>query len=180
MTKFAIAPRRSSHRSQRGFTLIEIMVVIGILGVLAGVMISANGRSYGASASAVSDQLSSTLGLAKLRAIATRRTTRLEVRAQTATLWQSTTTGMAAATAWQFVQNVTIPSGTSVWDASTTVYASPGATVSQNASVDFMVDFRPDGSSTGGTLFVTDASNAHPSRVVIYRATGSAYARSSW
>jgi len=48
-----------------------------------------------------------------------------------------------------------------VWDASSTVYASAGAAVSQHADVDFMIDFRPDGSSTGGTIFVTDSANAH-------------------
>jgi prepilin-type N-terminal cleavage/methylation domain-containing protein len=167
-------------RAPRGFTLVELMVVIAIISVLAGLMISVNGTAYGANASSVGDQLTSAFGLAKLRAISTRRTTRLEVRSRTATLWQSTQTGLVAPTSWQFCQTFTIPGGATVWDGSSTVYASPGATVSQNPAVDFAVDFRADGSSTGGTIFVTDAANAHPVRVLVYRATGTSYARTQW
>jgi prepilin-type N-terminal cleavage/methylation domain-containing protein len=167
-------------RTQRGFTLVETMVVIAIIGVLAGLMIGVNGTAYGANATSVSDQLTSTFGLAKLRAISTRRHTRVEIRARTATVWQSSQTGLVAPTAWEYCQTVTIPRGVTVWDGSTTVYASPGATVVQNPDVAFAVDFLPDGSSTGGTIFVTDTANAHPSRVLVYRATGSSYARADW
>lgn len=156
------------------------MVVIAILGVLAGLMIGVGARTYGANATSVGAQLSSAMGYAKLRAIATRRYTRVEVRTQTATVWQATQTGLATPTGWQFCQRFTVPAGVSVWNATTTVQASPGATVSRNSAIDFMVDFTPDGSSTGGTLFVTDAANARPSRVVVYRATGSAYVRALW
>lgn len=174
------AALRHRARAQRGFTLVETMVVVAILSILAGLMIGVNGTAYGANAASAGDELTAALGVARLRAIATRRTTRVEVRTQTATMWQSSLTGMAAPTSWQFAQRFTIPSGASVWNGSATVYASPGATVSQDPDASFVVDFRPDGSSTGGTIFVTDAANAHPSRVVIYRATGSAYRRADW
>ena len=171
---------RTRTGAQRGFTLIELMVVIAIISVLSGLLISVNGTAYGASTASVSDQLTSALGLAKLRAISTRRYMRVEVRARTATVWQSTQTGLVAPTAWRFYHTFTVPKGVSVWGASSTVHASGGATVSKDADVDFMIDFKPDGSSTGGTLFVTDSANAHPARVLIYRATGSAYARTEW
>jgi Tfp pilus assembly protein FimT len=156
------------------------LVVIAIIGVLASLMIGVNSTAYGASTTSVSDQLTSALSLAKLRAISTRRYTRVEVRAQTATVWQSSQTGLVAPTSWQYCQTFTIPRGVTVWDGSTTVHASPGATVVQNPDVAFAIDFRPDGSSTGGTIFLTDAANAHPARVLVYRATGSSYARSEW
>jgi prepilin-type N-terminal cleavage/methylation domain-containing protein len=175
-----VRSRTRPSRRERGFTLVELMVVITIIAVLAGMVIGVNGTAYGASATSVGDQLTSAFGVAKLRAISTRRYTRLEVKSQTATLWQSSQTGMVAPTSWQFVQTFTIPNGVTVWDGSTTVYASAGATVSQNTAVDFTVDFKPDGSSTGGTVFVTDRANAHSTRVVVYRATGSSYARANW
>ena len=156
------------------------MVVITIIAVLSGMVIGVSGTAYGASATSVGDQLTAAFGVAKLRSISTRRYTRLEIKSQTATLWQSSQTGMVTPTSWQYVQTFTIPNGVSVWDGSSTVYASPGAPVSQNTAVDFAVDFKPDGSSTGGTVFVTDRANAHSTRVLVYRATGSSYARADW
>jgi prepilin-type N-terminal cleavage/methylation domain-containing protein len=173
-------PDVASARQSRGFTLVELMVVVTIIGVLAGLMIGVSTRTYGANATSAGDQLTSALAFAKLRAVATRRFTRVEIQAQTATVWQSTQTGLVAPTAWQFVQRFTISRGVSVWNATTTVQASPGATVAMDPAVDFMLDFTPDGSSTGGTLFVTDSANARPSRVVVYRATGSSYVRAQW
>ena len=40
--------------------------------------------------------------------------------------------------------------------------------------------FKPDGSSTGGTIFITDMQHNKEYRVLVYRITGSAYARQSW
>jgi prepilin-type N-terminal cleavage/methylation domain-containing protein len=173
--------RQTIHaRAQRGFTLVEVLVVIAIIGVLSGLMIGVSGTAYGANAASVSDQLTSTFNLAKLRAISTRRTTRVEVRSRTASVWESTQTGLAYTVVDASHTLATIPKGVTVWDGSTTVYAGTGAVVAQNPDVAFAVDFRPDGSSTGGTIFVTDAANAHPSRVLVYRATGSSHARRDW
>src|SRR5215510_14593367 len=122
---------RSTSRAPRGFTLVELMVTIAIISVLSALVIGVNGRAYGANASSVSDQLTAALGVAKLRAISTRRYTRLEIKSQTATLWQSSQTGLVAPTTWQFVQNFTVPSGVVVRDGSTTVYADAGASVSK-------------------------------------------------
>jgi len=63
-----------------------------------------------------------------------------------------------------------------------TALSSAGATVGStaNAAVQFDVDFRPDGSSTGGTVFVTDVQNLKPWRVLVVNPTGSSYARQGW
>src|SRR5262245_24619581 len=100
---------RSTSRAPCGLTVVELMVTIAIISVLSARVMGVNGRAYGATASSVSDQLPSALGVAKLRAISTRRYTRLEIKKQTATLWQSSQTGMLAPTTWLFCQNFTVP-----------------------------------------------------------------------
>ncbi len=169
-----------TRRAPRGFTFVEMMLVIAIVAALSGVMIRISRSAYGASVNPVSDQLTSALGFAKLRAISTGHYTHVEVEARAATVWQSMQPGMVAPTTWQFCQSFTIRDGATVSNGATTVYASSGAAVSQNPSVSFTIDFRPDGTSTGGTLFVTDAAKANPQRVAANRGAGTAYARASW
>lgn len=187
-----------ARRSQRGFSLIEMMVVVAVIAVLAGLMISLSTKSYGANPRAVSDQIVATMNLAKLRAISTRRWHRVEVTGPTATtpnsviLWQWSDVGMGVPTGscvlgppatacWQVVEVTSLPRTIVIHNATTTVYASAGAaSVVQDPSLDFLIDFRPDGSSTAGTVFLADSSSTHPWRVLVYQATGSSYARENW
>src|SRR5262245_38361228 len=108
--------RTARAGAMRGFTLVELMVVIAIISVLSVLVISVNGTAYGANATSAGDQLTSAFNFAKLRAISTRRYTRVEVKTKTATVWQSSQTGLVTPTSWQFVQTFTIPTGASVWD----------------------------------------------------------------
>src|SRR5262245_11213746 len=110
-TRSRTSARTVRARTQRGFTLVEMMMVIAIIGVLSGLIIGVNGTAYGANAARVSDQLTSAFSLAKQRAISTRRYTRVDVRARTATVWQSSQVGMVTPTAWQYCQTFTIPRG---------------------------------------------------------------------
>ena len=174
--------------AQRGFTLIELMVVVLIIGVVSALLVGLNSQTVGASAMNTSDELVSAFNLCKMRAVSTRSWHRCEVTPTTLTIFQSQSTGMTAPPAgdtvgWLLVETVTIGAGVSVWDKSTTACAvSPcaGAPSAANTSLLFDVDFRPDGSSTGGTLFVTDTAQNKMYRVVVYTATGSSYARNSW
>jgi prepilin-type N-terminal cleavage/methylation domain-containing protein len=169
------------RNSQHGFTLIELMVVVAIIAILSGMIISINKRTYGASASAIADQLVSNATTAKMRAVSTRRWHRLTIRSSSAQLWQATTTGIGTPTAWALVQNTNFGGGTTVWNCGTTVYATSGsASVTQNASLSFNLDFSPDGSSTGATCFITDDQAKKKWRVIVYKATGGAYDRELW
>ena len=82
---------------------------------------------------------------------------------------------------WQVVQVTSLPKSIVLNAATSTVFATAGtATVVQNPALDFSMDFRPDGSSTAGTIFLADNQGTKPWRVIVYKATGSSYARETW
>jgi prepilin-type N-terminal cleavage/methylation domain-containing protein len=167
-------------KSQRGFTLVEMMTVIAIVGVLVAVAFGVDNRTYGATAQSASDQITQSMSFARMRASATRRTHRVQVQPTQLTIYQATTTGLASPTAWQQIQVVTMPKGVTLWNAQTGALAGSGASPAQNASLVFPIDFRPDGQATAATVFVADNSAAGKYRVLVYHATGGSYARQYW
>lgn len=169
---------RSPARRERGFTLIELMTVVALVAILATLALGI-GKNEGNPRSGAT-QIASALGLARARAIATRKIHRVQIEPTTVSIWQATTTGFRAPTAYDQVQATGLGPAVIAANGSTTIQVAAGASVTVNGSLVFSIDFKPDGSSTGGTVFVTGSSRDDPYRVVVYRATGSSYVREGW
>ena len=171
-------------KSQRGFSLVELMVVVAIVAILSSVMIGLASRPYNANAQNMSDQIVSQLNFAKMRAVSTRRIHYVQVTPSYIAIWESKNTGFATCTntnpdmCWNYVQKLTIPNGVKIYDVNASVLTSTGTSVTANSSLDYALTFKPDGSSTGGTIFIGD--NKKQYRVLVYKATGGVRARETW
>jgi prepilin-type N-terminal cleavage/methylation domain-containing protein len=169
-------------RSQRGFTLVEMMVVVAIIGILAGFVFSVSSRPVGASARTASEQIVSMIDFAKLRAASTRRIHRVQVEPRRVSIWVLSVTGLVIPAGppptWTLVQTLTIPRGVAIWDATAGATATTGGSATENTSLVYDLDVRPDGQATATTLWVTDGR--HNFRVLTYGITGSTRAREFW
>ena len=181
-----------SRSSARGFTIVELMVVVAIIAILVTLAMQMSARTYGANGRNVADQINESIAVAHARAISTQKYHRIEIQPSLISIWQWSSLGMATPSGacppscWTFVQSQTIPNGVSVWDVSTTnVYGqtAPGhnGPSVKNTSLDAVIDIRPDGGSpTGGTIFISDDYQTNQYRVAIYKVTGGSYARPGW
>jgi prepilin-type N-terminal cleavage/methylation domain-containing protein len=181
----------------RGFTLIELMIVIAIIAILAVFLFSVAGNTYGgATAPRFAEQLASTMNFARTRALSTRKIHRVEVHPDTKEIdiYAAPTEGMAhsnydgGGVTVQGVLRVPVPSHVTIYAGVQGAMGSGSASVTQS-TIEYDVDFYPDGSSrpsdhsaSSSTIYITDdTGNAQDKyRVLVYHTTGSAYARQYW
>ena len=83
-------------------------------------------------------------------------------------------------TVMKLVSRTKLEGNAKIWNVDNTVKSSSGNTVTMNASLNTTMTFKPDGSSSGGTIYVTDNAHAKEYRVLVYKATGSSYAKQTW
>lgn len=167
-------------RGQRGFTLVEMAVVIAIVGVLASLAVSADPEDQ-ASSDGFADQLVADLDQIRLAAMSTRRWHRLTVNASGGTVEQATTIGMATPADYDVTSQFVAPHRILIDSVFAGTQVDPtGDSPGSGEGFDLEIKFAPDGTSTARTIYITDVRGRSKARVAIFAATGLARAYSGW
>ncbi len=137
----------------------------------------------------MSDSIVGQFGLARMRAVSTKRAHMVEVTPSSVTVFQCNTQGMvppsvpytgATGSCIAIVNRLELPKNVVVWNATAAPVGS-GSSPAQNTGLDFLTFVYADGTSpTGATLYVTDNQQKSEFRVLQYQITGASNERQFW
>jgi prepilin-type N-terminal cleavage/methylation domain-containing protein len=179
-------PRAAASAGGRGFTLVEVAVVISMIGVLAAVAaLFLNPRTTAETSRGYAQEVAALCETMRQRAVASRRWQRLDVEDGRVVHMQATDPGMAQpvdATGYDPVGLVAVPPQVVIAAVSFRTHVNVNDSVpAPGTNVPAYIYFRPDGTALEpATIFVSDSRSEQRARVAIYPATGSAYAYQDW
>jgi prepilin-type N-terminal cleavage/methylation domain-containing protein len=183
-----VAIRTPSVRSRRvrsaGFTLIELMVVVVMIGIVTTIALQYTGERR-ANLRGFASEIVGEADSARLRASSSRRWMRIgfDVDAGQARVEQANFSGMDLPEddEWTMVRTFTIPREIVVASIATTANVVDGDGIpAEGDGLDEYLMFSPDGGGAARTVYLKGLDNRNALRVVVYRATGSAYAKEGW
>src|SRR5689334_3748804 len=167
--------------AERGFTLVELMVVVALIAILTALAVAYTGEAR-PNLKSFAGAVAGECDAARMRAIASRKWQRVwfDVDSELMVVDQATTTGMAEPTDWVVMNTFKIPKQVHLASIHTTADAAGGVLVTDGDGLDEALAFAPDGSSVPRTVYLTTNPAKSWVRVVVYRATGTAYVKEAW
>lgn len=169
-------------KREQGFTLVELMVAIAIMAILTMMAVSYHGEGR-ATVKGFAAQVAGESDAARLRAVATRKWQRMtfDTDLHKVHLEQATFTGMdvPADNEWVETGRLDLPQSIQLDEISLTADIDGGVTP-DGTGLDEALMFAPDGSSRARTVYLSTVDATVHVRIVVYRATGTAYVKDGW